>query len=215
MRRSVLLGSIGALFARHLPARAATPGMIVFDGDSVSRGLGASPGQGPDDQLGRLLGHPARIRNVAVSGLPVGKAVAKFSRDVAPLFDAAAAFNVIAFHAGDNDIAAGRTAAEAYDSLTDYIGSARAQGWHVVVSTELARPDFPPDKQQALAEYNTLMRRNAAGADAVIDYAVAPGLAEIAREGSPFYNRDHVHPSDRGYGVLAAMLAEAIRGLAA
>ncbi len=220
MRRTLLLLPLLAPFMvgalRMTRAAAATEGVIVFDGDSVSRGLGASPGQGPDAQLGRILGRPVRISNVAISGLPVFKAVAKFAQDVTPRYDPQAAFNIVAFHAGDNDVAAGKTADETYASLTEYIRMAHAQGWTVIVSTELARPTFSPEKQAYLADYNTMMRHNAAGADAVIDYAAIAGLSEVAnRAGSPFYQHDQVHPSDRGYGILAEQLKAAILKLVA
>lgn len=185
--------------------------MLVFDGDSVSRGAGVDDAQAPASQIARLLKDPVRIVTVAVSGKPVSASLADFQRNVAPHYDPKARSNIIAFHGGDNDIAGGRTANQAYASLSRYIETAHAQGWKVIVSTELERPDWDAAAQAALREYNRLELRNAAGADAVIDYASAPGMSGLAgRESSGFYSADRIHPSARGYALLADMLHGAI-----
>ena len=154
---------------------------------------------------------PVRVVTVAESGKPVLASLADFPKRVAPHHDPGAPFNVIVFHGGDNDIAAGRTAAEAADSLRRYVALAHAQGWKVIVSTELARPDWNTADQAALARYNALELRNEAGADLVIDYAGAPGMADAAgRAAGGFYNADRVHPSAKGYALLADLLRRAI-----
>ncbi len=205
----VAAGSVG--WSAVSGAAGAAPWVLLFDGDSVSLGFGVDPSQSPSAQIAPLLQGPVRILNVAVSGRPVSTSLAEFPGNVAPHFDPAAADNVIAFHGGDNDIALGRTAAEAYDSLGRYIGLAHAQGWRVIVSTELGRPDWSAAAQAQLAEYNRLELRNRAGADAVIDYASVPGLSDLAdRERSGLYGSDRIHPNARGYGLLAHLLRDAI-----
>ncbi len=52
--------------------------------------------------------------------------------------------------------------------------------------------------------------RNAAGADLVIDYANASGMADPDARASGLYNADGVHPSAAGYAVLADLLRQAI-----
>ena len=190
------------------------PGVLVFDGDSVSQGAGVDAAQSPARQIARLMKEPVRIVSVAVAGKPVSASLADFQRNVAPLYDPKARYNVIAFHGGDNDIAGGRTAAQAYASLSRYVEIAHAQGWTVIVSTELARPDWDAAGHAALDEYNRLELRNQAGADAVIDYASAPGMSGLTgRETSGFYSADRIHPSARGYVLLATMLHGAMATL--
>ena len=205
----VAAGSVG--WSGVSAAAGGAPWVLLFDGDSVSQGFGVDPSQSPSAQIAPLLEGPVRILNVAVPGRPVSISVAEFPGSVAPHFDAAAADNVIAFHGGDNDIAEGRTAAEAYASLGRYIDLAHAQGWRVIVSTELGRPDFGAAGQAELAEYNRLELGNRAGADAVIDLASVPGLADLADRGrSGLYGPDHIHPSAAGYGRLAHLLRDVI-----
>jgi lysophospholipase L1-like esterase len=187
-------------------------GVIVFDGDSVSAGSASTPGHSPDQQLARLMPRPVKVFDVAVGGRPVYECLALFDNGVAPLYDPRGPFDIILFHAGDNDIAHHKTAVEAYQALTDYIAKAHRQGWKFVISTELDRPKFPPDFQRELTEYNRLVRKNAAGADAVVDFGGDPRMAAPEARGNPaVFASDGVHPSDGGYAILADMLIKAIQ----
>ncbi len=195
-------------------AAAAGPLVLIFDGDSVSGGFGVADADSPSGQIAHLIEGPVRILNVAVPGKPVSGSLADFPASVAPHHDPNGRANVIAFHGGDNDIAGGRTAAQAYDSLRRYIAAAHAQGWKVIVSTELGRPDWNDAWQAELAEYNRLELRNDAAADAVVNYASMPGMSDlVGRERSGLYSPDRIHPSARGYGLLADLLRTAIAKL--
>lgn len=189
-------------------------GNIVFDGDSISAGIGSSPGQGLDEQFMRDGRFAARIANVAVSGRPVAECLRLFNANVAPLLIPRARSNLIVFHAGDNDVAMGRSAEQTYAAFTQYVADAHALDWKVIVSTELPRFGFAPDKQRILADYNRLLLANAAGADAVVDVASDPRMADPAARNDPaLFNADRVHPRDTGYAILARMLAAAAQPL--
>lgn len=189
-------------------------GVIVFDGDSVSKGYGVRPDQAPDRQLALILGPSVSIYNKALSGWAVSAVLAKFEKDVMPLYDRSAPFNFIAFHAGDNDIAQGRSGADAYAALTQYLALAHRQGWKVIVSTELARPAWSPKDQTELSKYNSLVLQNSAKADDVIDYAREPPMNRTAdRFQSGYFCKDAIHPSAKGYRLLAGLLANAIEHL--
>ena len=185
--------------------------VLLFDGDSISCGFGVEASQSPSAQIARLIDNPVRILTVAEPGRPVSVSLASFPDNVAPHFDAGARHNIIAFHGGDNDLAAGDTAVQAYDSLRRYIAAAHAQGWTVIVSTELGRPDWTAARQAELAEYDRLERQNDANADVVIDYASRPGLSGLTdRDRSGLYGPDRIHPNAEGYGLLAHLLRDAI-----
>lgn len=211
------LGYAGAGWTQAgLPASASpVEGNIVFDGDSVSKGQEASPGKTPDAQLRTMLAQPVVITDVAVSGLPVFATLERYGRVVQPLYNRAARYNVIAFHAGDNDLAAGKTAAETYAKFSRYVSLAHAQGWKIIVSTELQRTLWAPEQQAELWHYNRLLLANTSGADAVVDYAAAPGLRDPDQRRNPaYFASDGVHPSDNGYRVLARMIRTALDQLA-
>ena len=189
-------------------------GNILFDGDSISAGAGASPAQHPDAQFVRALGHPARLWNSAASGRPVSDCLRLFQANVAPHIVPGAKFNLIVFHAGDNEIRQGRDAAATYKAFTAYVAAAHRQGWKLVVSTELPRPDFPPTRESELDAYNRILLANRAGADAVVDLGTEPRLTDLHdRVVSGWYAPDSVHLNDAGYGIMTRLLVTATRPL--
>lgn len=188
---------------------------LVFDGDSISAGWGSTGGQGLQAQVAAGMGGNLEVHNVAVGGRPVFKCLELYPQLVAPLYNSATTRNVIVFHAGDNDINARRDAKQTYAALTAYVAAAHRQGWKVVVSTELRRPDFPPAKEQELEDYNKLLIQNAAGADAVVDLDRDTTLSDFAYRADPsFFSKDRIHPSNGGYGRIAALLTPAVRRVA-
>jgi lysophospholipase L1-like esterase len=204
-----LLGGTGVARAACDPA---TCSNLVFDGDSISAGAGATPGHGLDSQVVAALGGDFLRHNVAVGGRPVFKCLALYDQTVSPLFQPSSRQNVIVFHAGDNDMSAGRTATQTYAAFTDYTARAHKQGWKIVVSTELRRPNFSPPMEQQLELYNQLLVGNAAGADAVVNLDTNPAFIDLTKRSDPaIFTHDHVHPSDGGYKIMAAMLAPAIK----
>jgi lysophospholipase L1-like esterase len=184
---------------------------LVFDGDSISAGWGAT-GHKLDQLVAAALDGDVKLHNVAEGGRPVIVCLQRYDSLVAPLYDRSVRRNVIAFHAGDNDIAAGRSAAETYTAFSAYVAAAHRQGWRVVVSTELRRADFAPELEDQLERYNALLRQNQAGADAVVDLDADPKLRDFAYRKDPrLFTPDGIHPSEGGYAVIAAMLAPAVR----
>lgn len=184
---------------------------LVFDGDSISAGVGASRDHAADRLVARAVGR-VRVYNVAVSGRPMSECVHLYGMRVAPLFVPGGPPNVIVLHAGDNDIASGRTGAQTYAAFTAYVAAAHRQGWKVVISTELKRPDFSPQNEAELEGYNDRVRGNKAGADAVVDLDTEPKFADPAFRTDPaVFSKDKIHPSDGGYAVLADMLTPAVK----
>ncbi len=220
MLRRTALGMLLACAALH-PGAAAQLGCssiscinLVFDGDSISAGVGATHDHSADRLVARELGH-VRMYNVAVSGRPMGECLQLYQELVAPLFVPGGPPNVIVMHAGDNDIGRGGTGSQAYAAFTMYVAAAHRQGWKVVISTELKRPDFSPQKAAELAGYNDRVRRNKAGADAVVDLDTEPKFADPAYRNDPaVFSKDRVHPSDGGYVLLADMLTPAVKRVA-
>ncbi len=193
-------------------ALAAGCGNILFDGDSISAGVGSSPANGPDAQFFRRLDRPARLGDIAAGGRPVSECLRLFPTLVEPRYVAQAPFNLIVFHAGDNDIVLGRDAEATYQAFTAYVAAAHRQGWKVIVSTELPRPDLPATRQVELEHYNRFLIANHAGADKVVDLAETPRLVDPHdRVASGLYAPDSVHLNDAGYAEMVRLLLVAAR----
>jgi lysophospholipase L1-like esterase len=219
LRRPVLGALFGLAHGRGIAAEAVCGGSgcvnLVFDGDSISAGWGAPIGHGLDRQVVDALGDDVRMRNVAVGGRPVSDCLRFYQQLVAPLFDASTAYNVIVFHAGDNDVQHGRDAVQTYAALTAYVAAVHRQGWKIVVSTELRRPDFHPLQSTELDAYNDRLRRNEAGADAVVDFDTDVRMTTLSyRQDPTLFSSDGIHPAAGGYAVLAAMLVPAVKQVA-
>ena len=199
---------LGRLFASLTDVPAT---VLVFDGDSISIGLGAQPGLTLAEQVVALLPPGVASHVVGAGGRPVKDCLSLFDTDVRPLYDPRAGHNVIFFHAGDNDITQGSNARQAYDALTAYVARAHRQGWSVVVSTELQRFDLPEAMRAELTAFNALVLANAAGADGVADFGGDATMGGIANRRNPtYYTMDGVHPADAGYAILAGLAAAAI-----
>jgi lysophospholipase L1-like esterase len=188
--------------------------VIVFDGDSISAGARATPGNGLDIQFMHALGSPARLYNIAVAGRGVVDCLTRFDQGVVPLKDPQARLNLIVFHAGGNDIAKRQSAAQTYQAFTSYVALAHAEGWKVVVSAELPRLNFLPAQRAELEAYNRDLLENKAGADVVVDVNADRRFGDLNdREGSPVFSFDKIHPNDAGYAILGQRLAAAVQPL--
>ena len=204
----VALPRLSRLFAS---LREPAVAVLVFDGDSISIGTGASPGRTLAEQVLPLLPEGVVTQVVGAGGRPVKDCLARFDGDVRPLFDARVAHNVIFFHAGDNDVVQGSSGREAYAALSAYVARAHGQGWRVVVSTEMQRFDLPAAMRDELDAFNALVRGNAAGADGVADFGGDATMGGVAVRRDPtYYTMDGVHPADAGYAVLAGLAARAL-----
>lgn len=207
-RTSLPVLRLSRLFAS---LRAPPAAVLVFDGDSISVGMGASPGRTLADQVVPLLPPGVAIQVVGAGGRPVKDCLARFDGDVRPLFDARAGHNVIFFHAGDNDVTQGSTGRQAYAALVAYVARAHGQGWTVVVSTEMQRFDLPRALRAEIDTYNALALANAAGADGVADFGGDATMGGVANRRNPtYYTMDGVHPADAGYAILAGLAAKAL-----
>ncbi len=184
------------------PQNAAMAGQEVYEGDSITQGLGATVNRG----WTRRLVRPAtlRRRDTAQSGIYLSTLVSQAASRVDPLLVSGEANKLYVF-AGTNDIAlGGATAAATYSSLTTYTTARQSAGWTVVWITPLPRGADDSATQTAIKDYRDLMLAGAAGAGvSVVDAWNIWGLN--GNNSSPdFY--DQTHPNDSGYAKIALLV---------
>ena len=185
--------------------------VLVFDGDSIAFGEGATHGYTLSDQTLPLLPVEVIRHITARGGRRISECLKLFETNIKPLYQDEAVQNVIFFCAGDNDIAWGSSAQEAYNAMETYVERAQRQGWHVIVSTKLQRYDWPEAGRSAVIELNNLILDNRAGAKGVADFQNDPIMgSELGRLDRTYYTVDHIHPANSGYTILARIAAAAL-----
>lgn len=187
------------------------PRQVVMVGDSITMGntiFGARP-------FGLLFEDryvtPATTWLLGQNGLRIST-IAADTNQLKPttMYRSGLAKNVLHVFAGTNDIAQNDTASTAYGNLSSYITAAKAAGFMVAVGTMLPRGTLTSPQETERLAYNSLIIANSAGADAVIDYASIPALANPAN--ATMYT-DTVHPTAAGHVELAAIAGPVINSL--
>lgn len=184
---------------------------IVFDGDSIALGVGASPAMTLSSQTGKMLRNKSTIHVIAQGGRQLSECFDTFDQRVAALHNPTADQNIVFLKAGDNDITRNSSAEVTYRHLENYVDLAHGRGWKVIVASNLQRFDVSDDLQHELSTFNDLTVKNNAKAEIVLDFASDEILSKLEiRINRHYYNQDGVHPTNAGYTILARKLALAI-----
>lgn len=188
----------------QLPA--AVPGQprVVFFGDSITEGWGREGSAGFFPGKGWL--------NRGISGQTTAQMLVRFPQDVLALKP-----QVVVILAGTNDIAGNTgpsTQAMIEDNLHAMVDLARAHGIAVVLASVLPVSDYPwllgtapAPKVRAL---NTALKRYADAQQLVyLDYYMP--MANKAGGLDPQLADDGVHPTAKGYAVMAPLAEAAVK----
>lgn len=198
----------------NIRVAAALP-LVVFDGNSLTYRPADTDVTPYPTQCVRLLGElNYEWYNFGVGGQSTPQMTADAPTQIDVLFDRHRAKNIVVAWEGSNDIFFGNSAAGAYSNLVAYCNARRAAGFSVIVVTVLPRSgtatpgSFEADRQTL----NTLIRDNWR--------SFAAGLADVAADGrigdagdendTVYYKADLVHLTNRGAGVVAQIVADAI-----
>jgi len=187
-------------FTQASPARPSVPSGIVFEGDSITAGVGQNTLSYPA-QFGALTGIP-----FTNNGLPGDKLIrmrSGYRQDAAPLFNAATR-DTLVINGGTNDIGGDGTSAAVLEGyVRDMAAAARATGYKVFVSTITPR-GFGPAQEAIRAAFNRAMRDQWRDfADGMIDFDAA-----VPYDGAHFY--DGLHPSNQGAALMAHKVGSAL-----
>ena len=181
-------------------------GVIVQAGDSIGVGLGAD-NWAAIEHLGLPPG--IKIHNPSVSGKWMLTGLGEREKEIYPFRDPKHT-SVLLIEQGSNDLFGGSSARHLYDNiLKPFVALSKAAGFYVAVNTVLPRRDSGwmanPDFERQRLEYNTLVRANGVGADAVIDIAADPEIGDRSDPATSPHFADGVHPRKSGQERLAKM----------
>jgi lysophospholipase L1-like esterase len=211
--------------ARHGATARTDDRFLVFEGDSITEGVGTSGflTQRVDDfaypsQLARALASQPKYTNLGEGGtkLEAMKATGNLTSQL--LQNAAYGRRTVVVLAGTNDISSafrmdGTTPQSAALILGDdniLLDSIRLAdpGAFVAICTILPREPFNATQDQMVADVNAGRIANAAGYDLVIQTHAAPGLSNSA---DLSVYPDGIHPSDLGAGNLEGVVRLALQ----
>jgi hypothetical protein len=184
---------------------------LLFDGDSITKGAGATLGINLTVQLVPLLAKPVFFANIGICGLQLAEMNARASNVPMPSH-LSAPHRVLIEDGGSNDLHTGMTGVRLFnDFFLPYLAARRAEGFEIIAGTLIYRDDITPATNAERESYNNLLRAGASAYGyAVADYDSIPQLREPQ---TPGYSSDGRHPSTRGYGLMAAKLAPVVNGM--
>lgn len=189
-------------------AATAPAGRVIFDGDSISAGVGATKARNWPYYLNPAngwLGHDYAVGGQQWSNLISRQAVTN---------NFANASNYLIVNCGANDTAAGRTGAQMETDFQTYIAAAVAAGFvkSKIFATTLNTQN--PGTGTARNDYNTWIRANwPTYVGGLIDIAADTNLGLNEATNTPFngvYWLDGVHYVDAGYVLYAAKVRSTI-----
>jgi lysophospholipase L1-like esterase len=190
---------------------------LVFDGNSLTSGTQSTEGRNyPAVCAGLLLnaGRNVRVRNLGVAG----QTTPQMSTDAATEVDTLLSrdgLNICVAWELTNDLVVNQPSASvAYDNFVAYCQGRRAAGYKVVAVTGTPRSasGTPADFDTKRLAANALIRANwATFADALADVGADSRIGDTGDElDATYYNPDVVHLNNAGYGVVAAIVKDAI-----
>lgn len=197
---------------------------VLAEGDSITFGQGSSDGHSYVQRTCLLSANRIAVTDAAKSratlgspsdGPSVNSLYGRLEDDARLLFDKRAGRAVVlTVLIGRNDLVGYGGGAAAYaDDLARYIAVVRGAGAdHVVVGTLL-----PSDWAAFVgprAALNAILRKpgwaKAHGIDALADFAASPLMGPDAAAADKSLFADGIHPTDRGYALLAPIYGAAV-----
>ena len=213
------------------PLKASATVKVVFDGNSLVQGVGATSTPLPT-AFSSLVPGVASVTNLGgsgrtwrqMNGLDSGSAAA-----VDAAFDTSKTNVLFAWETTNTVFNTGRSAAQTIQDATDYIAARRLAhpGWRIVLLTSIPRqPGLIPNQTMATVDAAFLGNYRAIGADAVVNVR-RPGSyfnfadysdATFANDPSGYWSEaagGRVHLRDSAYQLIAGWCREAFKRLRA
>lgn len=192
--------------------------VVAFDGDNIMEGYQSTKNKSIPRIISDVLDTPALVYNGAVSGSTVATRISTYASQIATLYNALTANNILVVAGGSNDLISYATPQTnaLYTNLQSYVAAAHATGWKVIVCTVLPSASMTtangrdPDR----INYNNLLVANwSTFADGLINLAAHPVMGLFSNTSNTLYYADGTNPTDLGYSLLAGLVADAVNTL--
>lgn len=187
------------------PAATSKNRVLIFDGDSITEGFGATFQRNRTRQtLAALNNQSIAYYNLGVSGTSANTINNAKVQSLSYQATEGAEGRAVVLLAGINDIRAGTAASTIWTSyISAYVTYAVGLGYSVAVGTLIQNTGLTAPQETERQALNTLIRNNAAGLGAlVIDYDA---------DGTAVTLMDNTHPDNNGYAVMSARELPTIR----
>ena len=191
----------------------ADPWLILFDGDSLTYGSGASEtAHNYPSQVIASTDGTYSWENLGEGGQQVATMLANASTKIDARYSAAREKCIVFMWGGINDILASASAATVYDDIVAYHTGRRLAGYKTLAFTILPSNMFTAGMEIIREAVNTSIRANwSTFADALVDVAVDASLDDPDDE--TYYGVDGTHLTDAGYDVVSALAYAQMIGL--
>lgn len=214
---------------------------IVCAGNSITNGTGNTATIPYPTQLQRLLGGKYVVTNSGVPGQTTQQISTNYTTQIGTYYDASTyASNVVIIYEGRNDLSVNNvntqnvTPTAAYNNLVTLCGTARSQGWKVIIVTITPSWTAQYLNNTTVTGYNNLdsdrltvnasiVANWATFADALVDIGADSNMGTLGQNAQAGYvystgtrptknvwYDDGVHYLNTGYGLLAERVKQAI-----
>ena len=188
-----------------LPQALPKIGQILFDGDSLTAGSGATDPY--PSQVMRGLPGTIKWRNLGKGGRRVEDMLKTADARVDPLFDPRVGRNVVVIWGGSNDLALmDHEPSVVYQNIRSYCMGREHRGFAVLVLTLLPRSDrFGKGFEVRREAVNRMLRAHwPEFANGLVDVAADPHIGPAGAERDHhYYVPGHVHLNNQGLAVVA------------
>jgi lysophospholipase L1-like esterase len=171
--------------------------LIATDGDSITRGYGASNGIGHGERAVGSLTGSYNFLNVAVGGQASGDILANAPGELDPVLKGYTGTSVLLVMIGTNG---GFTGTD-LTNLASYYTARKAAGWsYVIAVTGLPRGSEPGSFETNRASFNAALRAGIGTyGDAVADWGSDLDMGQTGQYSNTTYFADGVHPTSAGH----------------
>ena len=194
------------------------PYLVVMDGDSMTRGSGASADLSDNypSQLASLLSADYDFINLGRGGQTVSDMIGDAATEADPLLSWQPRTKGVLVCWNTNDLHFGASVSDTQNLIASYCNARRNVGWKVIVGTILPRSSTgtPSNYEADRLLVNAWIRDNwSSFCDGYFDPAGDSRIGDAGDELNSTYYHDRAHLNGTGYGIVASLVRDQVVAL--